>query len=91
MAALLKRFVVTDYESAYIMSDTVVYYFTGSFVHVIIDFVITVSCNRLLSVRGFFTVVLLILYGLQTSVFLVKPLIDGFELSSVYNERPAIA
>ena len=91
MAALLKRFVVTDYESAYIISDTVVYYFAGSLVHVIIDLVGTVSCNRLLSVRRFFTIVLLILYRLQTSVFLVKPLIDGFEFSSVNDERPAIA
>ena len=68
----LKRFVVTDYESAYIISDTVVYYFAGSLVHVIIDFVITGSCNRLLSVRRFFTIVLLILYRLQRAFSLLN-------------------
>ena len=91
MAVKLKRFVVTDYESAYIISDTVVYNFTGSLVHVIIDLGVAVSCNRLLSVRSFFAIVLLILYGLQAGVFLVEPLIDGFEFSSVNDERSAIA
>ena len=90
MAAVLKCFVVADYKSSYVVSYAVVYYFAGSLVHVIIDLGVAVSCNRLLSVRRFFTIVLLILYGLQAGVFLVEPLIDGFEFSSVNDERPAI-
>ena len=90
-AATLECFIITSYKCTYIVCNAVIYDPAGSFVHVIIDLVVTVSCNRFLPVRRLFTVVLFVLYRLQTSVFLVKPLIDGFEFSSVYDERPAIA
>ena len=49
MVAAAETFRCNRLREPHIISDTVVYYFAGNFVHAIIDFVITVSCNRFLS------------------------------------------
>ena len=85
-AAALECFIITSHKCTYIVRNAVIYDPAGSLVHIIVDFVITVTGNGFLPVRGSFAEMLFILNGLQAGVFFVEPLVDGFEPSAVDDE-----
>ena len=76
--ASLECFIIADYKSSYVIGNAVIYDFACNFAHVIIDLVVTVTSNRFLPVCGLFAKMLFIFYGLQTCIFFIEPLVDGF-------------
>ena len=83
---LLKCFIIAHNKSSNIMIDTVINHFACSLVHVVIYSIVSLRANAFCLLVVFFPKCCLSLMDCNLAFFLIEPLVNGLQSSSIDDE-----